>query len=122
MITKPINIGKLNKRITLLQYADTIDELGQDTQKWKEVKTVWATFKPIRGGEYKEAAGKDREEVTYKATMRYYPVTADMRIRYRERIFEITSVVNVEEADYMLELQCVEYKDREVVPCEPGGY
>ena len=27
MITKPINVGKLNKRITLLQYTDTVDEL-----------------------------------------------------------------------------------------------
>ena len=79
---------------------------------------MWATFKPIRGGEYKEAAGKDREEVTYKATMRYYPVTADMRIRYRDRIFEIKAVINVEEADYMLELQCVEYKDKEVAAHE----
>ena len=50
--------------------------------------------------------------------MRYYPVTADMRIRYRDRIFEIKAVINVEEADYMLELQCVEYKDKEVAAHE----
>lgn len=113
---KPINIGKLNKRIAFLQLdEDGQDAMGQATQNWKASKLVWATFRPIRGSERDEAARKFREERTYKATIRYQEgITTDMRIMYKSRIFEIKSVVNVNEANYMLEIECTEYVDKEV--------
>lgn len=111
---KPINIGKLNKRITFQIFRDDEeDKMGQSIQNWKDLKTVWATFRPVRGAEYDEAARKFREERTYKATVRYLPgISSDLRIMYKGRIFEIKSVVNVNEADYMLEIECTEYVER----------
>lgn len=118
MIAKrPLNIGKLDKRITFLVYdEDGTDELGQNKRGWVKSKTVWATFKPIRGGEFNEAEQKKREEVTYKATIRYRPgITSDLRIEYKGRIFEINSAINVDEADYMIEIECSEYVERSKV-------
>ncbi|MCI7301318.1 phage head closure protein [Ihubacter massiliensis] len=110
---KPLNVGKLNKRITFVLLEDGIDEFGQNCQAWKEYKTVWATVKALRGGEYYEAQ-KIRPEQTYKITTRYHPgITPDMKIQYCEKLLEIISCNNVEEADYMLEIQAVEYVERE---------
>ena len=115
---KPINIGKLNKKITFQVFMDDEeDKMGQSTQKWKDLKPVWATFRPVRGAEHDEAARKFREERTYKATVRYRPgISSDMRIKYKERVFEIKSVVNVNEANYILEIECTEYVERSKEP------
>ncbi|MSS63177.1 phage head closure protein [Velocimicrobium porci] len=103
-----INIGKLNKRITILSYQESEDEMGQSTQELKPYKRVWATIKPLRGREYWEAK-KVQEEVVYKITTRYIKgITSDMLIQYKEKIFEINSVINVEESDLILEMQCTE--------------
>ena len=49
---KPLDVGRMNKRITFVYLEDSTDEMGQDCQAWKEYKTVWATVKALRGGEY----------------------------------------------------------------------
>ncbi|MCC2864912.1 phage head closure protein [Anaerovorax odorimutans] len=109
---KPLDIGRLNKRITFICLENGTDELGQDCQVWKEYKPVWATVKALRGGEYYEAK-KIRPEQTYKITTRYHSwITPDMKIRYCGKLLEILSCNNVEEADYMLEIQAVEYIER----------
>lgn len=110
---KPLNIGKLNRRITFVKPGEDVDEMGQDCQCWEEYKTVWATVKALRGGEYYEAQ-KIRPELTYKIITRYHSgITPDMKIRFGGRLFEILSCNNVEEADYMLEIEAVEYIETE---------
>ena len=112
---KPLNIGSLNRRITFVYLDSDVDEMGQDCQVWKDYKTVWATVKALRGGEYYEAQ-KIRPEQTYKITTRYHEgITPDMKIRYCGKLFEILSCNNVEEANYMLEIQAVEYIEKNEV-------
>lgn len=110
---KPLNIGKLNRRITFVRLGEGLDEMGQDCQVWEEHKTVWATVKALRGGEYYEAQ-RIRPELTHKITTRYHSgITPDMKIRFGGKLFEILSCDNVEEANYMLEIQAVEYIEKE---------
>lgn len=105
---RTMRIGKLNKRVTFVSYDDEKNELGQNKKEFKDVKTVWATFAPVRGREYYEAQ-KIREEVTYKLYCRYLPsVTSDMYIRYKDKLYEITSVIDVDLEHKMLEIYCVE--------------
>ena len=119
---RAIDIGKLNKRITFQEYADGTDSMGQSVKRWKDKKTVWADFYPVRAGEYQEAEQKKREEVTYKAKIRYLPgIDASLRIRFRERIFLIDRVINVDEANYKLEIECTEYVEKEVKPDGGSG-
>lgn len=109
----PLNIGKMDKRITFLVQGGGTDAMGQEIEgEWQPYKTVWSTVKALRGGEYWEAQ-KVRPEKTYKVTTRYYPdITTDMKIQYGNKILEIENVNDVNEAHYMLEMQCVEYIEK----------
>lgn len=109
-----MNIGKLNKRITFLRLQLGYDEMGQDIKgAWQPCKTVWASIKPLRGREYWDAKKKSAEQ-NYKITTRYHDgVTTDMRIQYKNKVFDIESIANVEEKGIMLEMQCVEYIETE---------
>ena len=113
---KALEIGKLDKRIIFQKYDESgTDAMGQTKMVWVNFKRVWANFRPVRGYETDEAARKFREEKTYKATVRYRPgITSDMRILFKGRQFEIKSIVNVNEANYKLEIECTEYIDKEV--------
>lgn len=113
---KALEIGKLDKRIIFQKYDESgTDAMGQTKKDWVNFKRVWASFKPIRGYETDEAARKFREEKTYKAIVRYRPdITSDMRILFKDRYFEIKSIVNVNEANYKLEIECTEHVDKEV--------
>lgn len=104
-----IQIGKLDKRITFLtNHGEEEDVIGYTTNEKTVFKKVWATVKPIRGKEYWEAK-KLQEELIYKITIRYCKgITTDMEIQYKEKLLEINSIINVEEANVMLELQCTE--------------
>ncbi|MBS4932232.1 MAG: phage head closure protein [Clostridiales bacterium] len=104
-----MNIGKLNKRITFLKPTTGHDEMGQEIEgAWQPFKTVWANIKPLRGREYWDAKKKSAKQ-NYKIITRYHDgVTNDMRIKYKEKIFNIESAADVEEEGTMLEIQCYE--------------
>lgn len=111
---RAIDIGKLDKRITFQKRVLVQDELGQDKHVWQDKKTVWADFYPIRGGEYQEAEHKKREEIVYKVKMRFIPgIDASLRILFRGRVFLVDKVINVDEANYKLEIECTEYIEKE---------
>ena len=72
------------------------------------VKMVWASVEPTRGREYQEAQ-RIRPELTYKITTRYHKeVTPDMFIKFKDRYFQIISIINVRERNEMLEIICTE--------------
>ncbi|MFG6367787.1 MAG: phage head closure protein [Lachnospiraceae bacterium] len=103
-----MDIGRTNKRITFCKYEEKENALLQMEQVLIEVKTVWASVEPTRGREYQEAQ-RIRPELTYKITTRYHKeVTSDMIIRFKERYFNIVSVINVKEKNEMLEIICIE--------------
>lgn len=103
-----MDIGRTNKRITFCRYEEKENALLQTEQELKEVKTVWASVEPTRGREYQEAQ-RVRPELTYKITTRYHKeVTPDMFIKFKDRYFNIVSIINVRERNTMLEIICTE--------------
>ncbi len=103
-----MDIGRTNKRITFCKYEEKENALLQMEQILTEVKTVWASVEPTRGREYQEAQ-RIRPELTYKITTRYHRgITPDMFIRFKDRYFNIISVINVKERNEMLEIICTE--------------
>lgn len=102
-----MDVGRLNKRITLCAYMEEKNELLQIEHKLKEIKTVWASVEPLRGREYQEAQ-KIRPELTYKITIRYREVSPDMIIKYKGKLFEVVSGINIKENNSVLELMCTE--------------
>ena len=103
-----MDIGRTNKRITFCRYEEKENALSQMEQVLTEGKTVWASVEPTRGREYQEAQ-RVRPELTYKITTRYHKeITPDMFIKFKDRYFNIVSIINVKERNEMLEMICTE--------------
>lgn len=112
-----MDIGKLNKRLTFLYYKDVEDEIGQISQKLTPLKTVWGSLYPTRGSEFYEAQ-KLRSKVTYKVYVRYIhdvEITSENYIEYKDKLYAIESVNNVDMANKMLEIYATEYTNDEEV-------
>ena len=107
-----INLGRLNKRIKILDYREGENELGQTVNALVVVKTVWAEIHPLKSKEYIEA-GLTQTETNYKITMRYFEgLTEEMCIGYNGHQFSITSICDVEMAHQFYELMCKEIRKK----------
>lgn len=101
-------IGMLNRRITLLQYVETVDEYGLTHQELKDAigHPIWAKIEPARGRTYYEQT-RDKVELITKITIRYRPgIDENMLVQYGTKTYKITSVVDPYEAHIKLELMC----------------
>lgn len=97
-----IDIGELNKKIEILKYNDTKDEIGQNVRKGYIEKKVWAKARMTGAAENIKNL-KNEAESSMEFTIRYRKgIRKDMKIRYRGEIYNIESVENVEEADKFL--------------------
>lgn len=115
---RTMQIGKLNKRITFLRLADVTDEMGQFAKGFEEIKTVWASFYPIRGSEYYEAQ-KVQSRVSHKCYVRYLEgIDSNCYIRYQEKEYAINSVIDVDMEHKILEIYCYEYTNKEMIADE----
>lgn len=103
-----MNPGDLRHRITFQRLVEATNEVGETVQTLEDYTTVWAAIEPTTGREYYEAQ-KIQPELTYKITVRYISgITPDMTIKYKDRIFQITSIINPQEKNEKLEIMCIE--------------
>ena len=110
-----MEIGRLNKRLTIMGLKEYEDSMGQTYQKLSPLKTVWGSLAPTRGQEYYEAQ-KLRSRVTYKIYIRYiheFEVTTSNLISYLDHLYEIESVNNVDMENKMLEIYATEFTNDE---------
>lgn len=111
-----MDIGRTNKRIRFCRYIESTNELGQQEQTLKRIKTVWASVEPKSSREIQED-NKDRPELTYIITTRFLKnlsITPDMFIEFKGRQFNIIGPPrNIKENNVMLEFTCVEKTDEE---------
>jgi SPP1 family predicted phage head-tail adaptor len=102
--------GRLNRLITLQQESETepTDNLNTPVVEWQDVVRVWASVEPLRGREYLETKNVN-PELSVRVRIRYLEgVSRKMRVKYGERIFNIESVIDVEEQHREMELMCSE--------------
>lgn len=84
-----MDIGRLNRRVEILQFFKSRDEYGGEIGEWKVVAKAWAAIVPISGKEQMFAQQVTAEKVV-KITMRYCPfLTVLHRIRYGTKLYEI---------------------------------
>lgn len=103
-----MDIGNLRHRVKIESYTPARDSYGAEIENWISVATVWASVEPISGKEY-FASKQINAEVTTTITMRYHVgISPAMRVIFKERIFEILSVINLEERNIALVLMCKE--------------
>lgn len=103
-----MDIGSLNKKIRFQELQDTENEYGEPIQDWTDLKTVWASINPIVGKEY-FAAETVNSEISHKIRIRYTEgIKPNMRIKFKERYFNIISVINYQERNVEMQLMCKE--------------
>lgn len=85
-------IGKLDRRITIIDYTTTTNAFGEKVQSWTTTKTVWAQVKFTSGGERFEAK-KVTEVNNLVFTIRYDAViTSKAHVIYNGKVYGIESV------------------------------
>lgn len=110
--------GRLRRRITIEQPAETASARGGVTANWTTFLTTWAQIEPATAREV-EAARQRWGEVSHKVTIRWPGAsrkpTNKMRVNYTlgpeaARYFDIRGVINVDEQRRELNLFCVEHE------------
>lgn len=86
--------------------GNDLDGVPEDA--WKLVAEVWGKIRPLRGNEY-EQSQQMQSSVTHMITT-WYRLGADntMRLVHGKRIFNVESVINVDERNFWLEWRCAE--------------
>jgi SPP1 family predicted phage head-tail adaptor len=111
-----MNIGRLNKRVTLYKFGEVTDSMGQETQQLISVATIWGDLRPVRGNEYYEVQ-KIRSKVSHKLYIRYNAAYEDIDsnwyVGFEDKRFDVVSVINVDLADKMFEIYCNERVNHE---------
>lgn len=101
-----------NQRVTFQSRAAGQSSTGQPNGAFTEIMTTWAAIKPISGREYFNASG-ERAEVTHEIDVQACSELAALKPKDRalfgSRVFNIKSVLNVEERGRKLLLMCTEH-------------
>ena len=102
--------GELRHRITIQQNAPTVNDYGERADNWVTLMTVWAAIEPMAGNErWLKEVEADVAMTTTRIRMRYYPgVSAAMRVKHGETIYEVTAVINLKERDREMWLMATE--------------
>lgn len=98
-----------NKRIELLKLEKEDNKVGgARNEQWVHQQTVWANIHTFGGNERFELS-QSVAELTHRIVIRYRKdMDRKMRMKYRDREFEIDYIVNLEEANRFLILHVVE--------------
>jgi SPP1 family predicted phage head-tail adaptor len=77
-----MQIGRLDRRITILRASVATDSFNEPVQTWAGIATVWARAEPVMDGE-KIRAGETLAHKSYRFTIRYSSDVADVDPTYR---------------------------------------
>lgn len=88
--------SRLNRRVVILQRSTTTDTLGQPTEGWTEVQTVWGDVRyqtGLRTLSADELHGGARASIRIRQTACSLGITAGMRARVGLTEFNITAAL-----------------------------
>jgi len=102
----PLEIGRLDDRVTVQTLVETVDPYGQAVQDWSEGIEVWARVRPPTG---REAVNADQLKVglSHIVTMRYRAnLDESGQVLHGDEVLRIT-YVRPDEMRLMMDLFCV---------------
>lgn len=102
-----MSLGKMRHRIELQTRETASDGAGGVSSQWSTVRTVWASIDPQRASEGLNS-DKIQTAITYNIRMRMTKLDTTYRIKYGDRILNVTQVLNPFERDKYLEVVAVE--------------
>lgn len=106
-----MNIGELKRRVKIWAFVEERDEFGGIGGEWKVIAERWAKVEQNSGNEITDNS-QVQARVGTKIVLRYMPeLTEKNRITYKDKIYEINSVLDVDSGHYMTITDCTELKD-----------
>lgn len=103
-----MDIGRLNRRIDILEFKKERDEYGGEVGQWIKVRTIWAHIAPVSGTEYFKAQQVDAQNIT-TITIRYRTdITVLNRVKYLDKTYEIIGVSDIHSDHKTIVLNCKE--------------
>ena len=106
-----IDAGEMDRRITIQRYNPAVkSRTGERIEEgWADLATCWARVRSAASREFWEAQAA-HAELTHDVTIRYRAgITADMRLRFSGRVFDIVAPpVDPEDRHAFLILKCRE--------------
>lgn len=108
-----INAGDYNKLISIYQIEEVEDNEGFNTKKETVILTPYAKVKTTKGYTL-IASGSDFEKAYTNFTIRYskkvedayYNSNRDVYVKYKDKIFTVEYLNNIDETNIELEMQC----------------
>lgn len=104
--------GKLNQRITFQKRGHYSDEIGNQLAGLSDFYSCWASVQGVSGREY-WAAREQHEENTLSFKVRFCRKLAEINktdyfIKYKNRIYDITDINNLQASDSIFLIKAVE--------------
>lgn len=101
-------IGPMRDRLEIQARTMAANSYGERVATWETVATRWGQVDPLNGRELWQAQSV-RPDVSHKVTMRYYDgLSPRHRLKLGSRIFEITSVINIDNRKRFVDVTCIE--------------
>ena len=102
-----VSVGELRHKVTV-QKPITVSDAGYESVSYTDVATVWASIAPLKGREF-WTAKQIASTVTHRVIIRYRSdVSANYRILFGSRVFDIETVRNIDERGRWLVMECIE--------------
>jgi SPP1 family predicted phage head-tail adaptor len=100
-----MEIGKLNKRVTLQYSTRTPDGMGGFSLVWNSITPdIWAALWPVSASETVQS-NQQVMTISHRIRIRYRSVLKpNYRIKYGNRYFAIVSIINPEERNEWLDI------------------
>ena len=106
-----MNSGELRNKIVIKVQPTDQDGYGEkieDTALWNNFITCWASILPISGREF-FIAQQVNATVTTRIKIRYTSaITPGMRVVFGEKVYDIKTVLDIEERHKEIHLMCEE--------------
>lgn len=99
-----MDVGKLDKRITIEERTTERDKSGAPKDVWQKVKTVWANVRFERG---MEAIRNGKDTAVKRASVRIRKrdgINEGMRIVYAKQAYQIHSILPVDDGRTFIDL------------------
>lgn len=107
-----VNIGKMNKKVTIQKCSESSGEWENSVIEWADYITVWACINSLFGREF-WAAKQANLENTINITIRYQKAFKDLdtreyRVKWDGKIYNIINIENPSYENKYLVFKCVE--------------
>ncbi len=106
-VCDPVRACDLRHKISIQRANPTADDGGGHTDPWENpttVATARACIEPLKGDERLKAMQLE-DKVSHKITLRYQAgISAQHRVLFGGRVFNIRAVVNLEERNRWLQI------------------